>query len=82
MKSAEDFKRDEVFIVKKMATLEYTEIIGVFASREAADTYVLSCGYVKCGNHYKNHLLRQTAWVENYPVFSGETENNENKEEF
>ena len=63
----------EVFILKRMNVSERIIIIGVYATREAAEKCIMSKGYVTHGNYYINPsmLSGRTAWVQNYPVITG-----------
>ena len=63
----------EVFILKRMNVSERIIIIGVYASREAAEKCIISKGYVTHGNYYINPsmLSGRTAWIQNYPVITG-----------
>ena len=63
----------EVFILKRMNASERIVIIGVYASREAAEKCIISKGYVTHGNYYRNPSMMsgRTAWIQNYPVITG-----------
>ena len=63
----------EVFILKRMNASERIVIIGVYATRQAAEKCIISKGYVTHGNYYINPSMMsgRTAWIQNYPVITG-----------
>tara|TARA_Y100000310_G_scaffold65560_1_gene61056 strand:+ start:298 stop:522 length:225 start_codon:yes stop_codon:yes gene_type:complete len=72
----------EVFIIKRMNASERIDIIGVYATHESAEKHIMSRGYVRYGNYYRNPsmLSGRTAWIQEYPVISGSYDVEEEKE--
>ena len=72
---------NKVFILKRMNASERIIIIGVYATREAAEKCIMSKGYVTHGNYYRNPsmLSGRTAWIQVYPVISGSYDVEEEK---
>ena len=73
---------NKVFILKRMNASERIIIIGVYATREAAEKCIISKGYVTHGNYYikQSMMSGRTAWIQNYPVITGSYNGEEEKQ--
>ena len=67
----------EVFILKNVSA-EHVDIIGVFATRESAEKCIISKGFTRSGNYYRNPAMLysptsfadRVVWIQRYPVIS------------